>query len=182
MRHRSLTAISASALLAASTLVIASSSNAQPQDAAAPSNATPSGSFALSGDEARAYQLPDDVREVWSTTLRIDPSNGKLFYQVESIRDDSRPVRWMATYTGTKRRGFDSPCITTSVGSVRLVSDPAVTGQGFVIDAVNPAPDDGLSPAHGSGGPGAHGGSGTVCRLLTGEARPGRPGFLDVGP
>ena len=51
MRHRSLTAITASALLAASTLAIASTSNAQPQDAQA-SSPTYSGSFALSGEEA----------------------------------------------------------------------------------------------------------------------------------
>jgi bacillolysin len=44
----------------------------------------------------------------------------------------------LATYDGTYRRGVDSPCITTSTGSVQLVSDPAVTAQGFIVDAVNP--------------------------------------------
>ena len=183
MRHRSLTAISASALLAASTLVIASTSSAQPQDAKSPTATTHAGSFALSGDEARTYQLPTDVRETWSTTLpggrtqtryqqvvdgatvfggqvtlikdaagttqsvvgayfpglqagneknlakkdardavehrigtrgqwstelRIDPSNGRLFYQVESIRDDSRPVRWVNAGNGGILKAFDA--------------------------------------------------------------------------
>ncbi len=80
MRHRSFTAISASALLAASTLVIASTSSAQPQDAPTSSSAH-AGSFALSGAEARAYQLPDDVREVWSTT-RPDGRTQTRYQQV----------------------------------------------------------------------------------------------------
>ncbi len=56
-------------------------------------------------------------------------------YDYVYVKDANGTV--LATYTGTKRRGFDSPCIKTAVGSVQLVSDPAVTGQGFVIDAVN---------------------------------------------
>ena len=44
----------------------------------------------------------------------------------------------LETYTGTSRGAFDSPCITTQTGSVQLVTDAAVTGQGFIIDAVNP--------------------------------------------
>jgi Zn-dependent metalloprotease len=182
MRHRSLTAISASVLLAASTFAIASTSSAQPQDAAAPST-TYSGSFALSGEDARGYELPADVQKVWSATrpdgttqtryqqvvdgatvfggqvtlikdaggttrsvvgayfpglepanskrlskrdaraevehregthgrwsteLRIDPSNAKLFYQVESIRGDSRPVRWVNAGNGNVLKSFDA--------------------------------------------------------------------------
>jgi bacillolysin len=44
----------------------------------------------------------------------------------------------LATYTGTFRRGATSPCITTSTGSVQFTSDPAVVGQGFIVDAVVP--------------------------------------------
>jgi bacillolysin len=44
----------------------------------------------------------------------------------------------LATYTGTARRGFDSPCIPTSTGSIQMVTDPAVDGQGFIVDAVTP--------------------------------------------
>ncbi|MGZ8736412.1 MAG: M4 family metallopeptidase [Nocardioides sp.] len=175
-------AISASALLAASTLVITSSSSAQPQDAktTAPTYA---GSFALSGDEAAAFRLPEDVEQTWTTTLpggrtqtryqqmvgnasvfggqvtvikdaagttqsvigayfpglaprndkdlakkdarevaqehvgnrgdwstqlRLDPRTGKLFYEVESIRDDSRPVQWVNADTGKTLKSFDA--------------------------------------------------------------------------
>jgi Zn-dependent metalloprotease len=43
----------------------------------------------------------------------------------------------VATYTG-QLGAFDSPCITTPASSVRLVTDPAVTGQGFVISGTVP--------------------------------------------
>jgi Zn-dependent metalloprotease len=183
MRHRSFTAISASALLAASTLVIASTSSAQPQDAKAPSATTYAGSFAISGDEAAAYRLPDGVRQEWSTALpggrtqtryqqmvgnasvfggqvtvikdaagttesvigayfpglaatndknldkseardvaeekvgergdwsnelRIDPATGRLFFEVSSIRDASRPVRWVNADTGNVLKAFNA--------------------------------------------------------------------------
>jgi Zn-dependent metalloprotease len=42
----------------------------------------------------------------------------------------------LARYTGLHRRGATSPCISTSTGSVRLVTDPAVVAQGFIVDAV----------------------------------------------
>ena len=42
------------------------------------------------------------------------------------------------TYTGTVAGGFDSSCVPTSTGSVQMVSDPGVTGQGFTIDSVTP--------------------------------------------
>jgi len=42
----------------------------------------------------------------------------------------------LATYTGLNRRGATSPCISTSTGSVRLLTDPAVVAQGFIVDAV----------------------------------------------
>ena len=184
MRYRSIMAISASALLAASTLATATTSNAQPQDAAKDSGATsqPAGSFALSGQDARDFRLPEDVRQEWRTTLpggltqtryqqmvdgasvfggqitvlegasgtesvvgayfpglepsnskrldkgnareavenrigtrgqwsnelRIDPRNGRLFFQVESIRDDSRPIRWVNAANGNIVKAFDA--------------------------------------------------------------------------
>ncbi len=43
----------------------------------------------------------------------------------------------LAKYDGTHPLGQTSPCITTSVGSVRLVSDPGVTDQGFHVDSVS---------------------------------------------
>jgi hypothetical protein len=44
----------------------------------------------------------------------------------------------LATYTGTATEEFDSPCISTSTGAVQMTSDPAVKGQGFIIDSVTP--------------------------------------------
>lgn len=41
-------------------------------------------------------------------------------------------------YTGLFRRGATSPCIPTSTGSVRLVTDSSVVAQGFIVDAVTP--------------------------------------------
>ncbi len=69
MRYRSVTAISASLLLGVSTVVMATTSSAQPQDASRPAATSTAGSFALSGAEAAAYRLPDDVTKVWSSTL-----------------------------------------------------------------------------------------------------------------
>ncbi len=40
------------------------------------------------------------VRGDWDNTLRIDPRNGRLFFEVESIRDASRPVRWVNADNG----------------------------------------------------------------------------------
>ena len=42
----------------------------------------------------------------------------------------------LATYTGTVHHPITSPCIPTSTGSVQFTSDPAVTAQGFTVDAV----------------------------------------------
>ena len=58
-------------------------------------------------------------------------------YDYVYVKDAGGTV--LATYTGTvKRPSFDSPCIPTSTGSIQMVTDPAVTGQGFTVDAVTP--------------------------------------------
>ncbi len=44
----------------------------------------------------------------------------------------------LARYDGPHPLGQTSPCIGTSVGSVRLVTDAAVVDQGFHVDSVNP--------------------------------------------
>lgn len=44
----------------------------------------------------------------------------------------------VARYTGTFRRGVTTPCITTSVSNVRLLTDGSVVGEGFVVDAAVP--------------------------------------------
>ncbi|HET7328384.1 MAG TPA: hypothetical protein VFJ14_13985, partial [Nocardioidaceae bacterium] len=68
MRHRALTAISASAVLALSTLAIASTSSAQPSDAPS-SDTSYSGSFALSGDKAAEFVLPEHMKKVHTQTF-----------------------------------------------------------------------------------------------------------------
>jgi hypothetical protein len=57
-------------------------------------------------------------------------------YDYLYLRDGNGQL--LETYTGTALTEFDSPCITTPTASVQLVTDPAVTGQGFTIDAVKP--------------------------------------------
>jgi bacillolysin len=191
MRYRSVTAISASLLLGASSLVLATTSNAQPQDASRPAATSTAGSFALGGAEAAAYRLPDDVTKVWSTTLpggltqtryqqyvgnasvfggqvtviedasgaqqavvgahfpglvaanskdltrgkardivedrigargewsstlRIDPRSGKTFFEVDSIRAASRPVRWVNAENGNILKAYDAVAHGEGVG------------------------------------------------------------------
>ena len=40
--------------------------------------------------------------------LRLDPKTGRLFYEVESIRDDSRPVRWLDATSGSTLKAYDA--------------------------------------------------------------------------
>lgn len=215
MRHRSLTAISVSTLLAVSTLVIAQPSNAQPQDATTSVAPSPSGSFALSGAAARGYTLPDDVvqtwsvtlpdgatqtryqqmvgdasvfggqitliqdasgdtesvvgayfpglepanakklsksqarnaaehrvgtRGQWSTELRIDPADGKQFYEVSSIRDDSRPVRWINAGNGNVTKSFDALAEGEGIGvkgdSKSILTSPNGSG-GYALSSAD---------------------------------------------
>lgn len=44
----------------------------------------------------------------WRTTLRLDPATASLFYEVQSLRGDSRPVRWIDAHSGAIRRSFDA--------------------------------------------------------------------------
>ena len=185
MHYRSLIAMSAAAALAAgTTLVTAGASSAvDTPRAAQAAKEQPSGSFAFSGAAAAKFRLPNDVRELRSTTfpdgrtqtryqqmvgkaavfggqitviedtageaesvigayfpglsprntvrltkaearekfvnraggggqidndLRLDPKTGRLFYEVESIRDDSRPVRWLDATSGSTLKAYDA--------------------------------------------------------------------------
>ncbi len=196
MRSRSLPAITASALLVATAaLATASSSSAAPVRTAAPAakagTTTPAGSFALSGADAAAYVVPDDVTRVWSATrpdgttqtryqqrvsgaavlggqvtvlrnsagratsvvgayfpglrpstsatvgkakargivqrsigargtfrnqLQINPRTGRLFYEVQSLRADQRPVRWVDAATGRITKSYDGLTEGTGIG------------------------------------------------------------------
>ncbi|MGH3333043.1 MAG: M4 family metallopeptidase [Nocardioidaceae bacterium] len=60
----------------------------------------------------------------------------ELDYDYVYVKDANGNL--LNTYTGTIAGGFDSACIPTSTGSVQMVTDPAVTGQGFTIDSVTP--------------------------------------------
>ena len=183
MRYRSVIAISASSLLAASLLVTTTTSSAQPQDASKKDGSSYAGSFAIGGEQAAAYTVPGDVRQVWShslpggltqtryqqyvgnasvfggqvtviedaagtkqsvigahfpglaavndkdltkgkarnvvegkigargdwdNTLRIDPRSGRLFFEVEAIRDASRPERWVNADNGNVIKSFEA--------------------------------------------------------------------------
>ena len=158
---------------------------------ATPKAVSPSGSFALSGDDAAAYRLPADVKAVhtlklpgdrtqtryqqyvdgaavaggqvtvirsasgvaqsvvgahvdglaaanrkvltgakarevvrgkigarghWSTEYQIDPRNGRAFFAVESIRGDSRPIRWVDAQTGKVVKAYDALAHGTGTG------------------------------------------------------------------
>ena len=59
----------------------------------------------------------------------------ELDYDYVYVKDANGNV--LNTYTGTIPGGFTSACIPTSTGSVQMVTDPAVVGQGFTIDSVS---------------------------------------------
>jgi bacillolysin len=44
----------------------------------------------------------------FDNSLRLDPRTGRLFYQVESIRRDARPVRWIDATSGETIKAFDA--------------------------------------------------------------------------
>jgi bacillolysin len=48
------------------------------------------------------------LRGDWSTTLRLDPRTGKLFYEVSSVRASSRPVRWINAQNGRTMKAFNA--------------------------------------------------------------------------
>ncbi len=52
----------------------------------------------------------------FDSTLRLDPKTGRLFYQVQSIRDDERPVRWVDATTGETVKAFDAVAEGEGVG------------------------------------------------------------------
>ena len=215
MRYRSVIAISASSLLAASLLVTTTTSSAQPQDASKKDGSSYAGSFAIGGEQAAAYTVPGDVRQVWShslpggltqtryqqyvgnasvfggqvtviedaagtkqsvigahfpglapvndkdltkgraravvvgkigvrgdwdNTLRIDPRSGRLFFEVEAIRDASRPVRWVNADNGNviKSLGARAHGVGNGVKKVRktvLTRRDAVSGR---VEMVSP--------------------------------------------
>lgn len=57
-------------------------------------------------------------------------------YDYVYVRDGDDNV--IATYTGLYRKGVTTPCITTPIAKVNLVTDPGVVDRGFTVDAVVP--------------------------------------------
>ena len=82
MRSRSVLAISASALLATSTVLVPASAStaAQERTAVTPTASKYSGSFAISGASAASYVVPGDVRQVW-TSRRPDGTTQTRYQQ-----------------------------------------------------------------------------------------------------
>ncbi len=69
-------------------------------------------------------------------TLHFDQLETEAGYDYVIITDGNGTE--LARYDGTHPLGQTTPCIHTSVASVRLLSDPGVVDQGFHVDAVNP--------------------------------------------
>ena len=44
----------------------------------------------------------------WRDVLRINPRTARMFYEVQSIRDAGRPVRWIDAATGATTRAFNA--------------------------------------------------------------------------
>ncbi len=74
----------------------------------------------------------------WRTTLRLDPATASLFYEVQSLRADSRPVRWIDAGNGAVRKAFDALAEgdgTGVKGDVKSVDSRPASGGGFELVA-----------------------------------------------
>ncbi len=88
---------------------------------------------------ARARQAVE--REIgsggrWRTQLRLDPATGARFYEVQSLRDDSRPVRWIDAATGGVRKAFDAIVHGDGIGvkgDTKTVDSRPKSGGGFEL-------------------------------------------------
>jgi Zn-dependent metalloprotease len=72
----------------------------------------------------------------WRTTLRLDPATASLFYEVQSLRADSRPVRWIDASSGAVRKAFDALAHgdgTGVKGDVKTVDSRPASGGGFEL-------------------------------------------------
>jgi bacillolysin len=72
----------------------------------------------------------------WRSTLRLDPATASLFYEVQSLRADSRPVRWIDAATGAVRKAFDAIAHGDGVGvkgDAKSVDSRPASGGGFEL-------------------------------------------------
>jgi bacillolysin len=68
----------------------------------------PKNSASLSKKEARdRVEAEIGTRGQWNNQLRIQPRNGRLFYEVESIPAAHRPVRWVDAGSGRTLKSLD---------------------------------------------------------------------------
>jgi bacillolysin len=76
----------------------------------------------------------------WLTTLRIDPANARLFYEVQSLRDASRPVRWVDAGNGQIRKAFNALTDGDGIGvknDTKTVDSRPAAGGGFELTSTD---------------------------------------------
>ncbi len=78
----------------------------------------PRNQVTVSKTEARGV-VEDKIgtRGSFRNQLRLDPRTGRFFYQVQSLRDGQRPVRWVDASTGQVTKAFDALAEGTVWGS-----------------------------------------------------------------
>ncbi len=68
----------------------------------------PENPISVSKREARQqYARVSGARGDFDNVLRLDPRTGRLFYEVQSIRSDERPVRWIDASSGETIKQYD---------------------------------------------------------------------------
>jgi bacillolysin len=97
----------------------------------------PKNSAALSKGQARGIaQRELGPGGQWRTALRIDPATASLFYEVQSLRSDSRPVRWIDAGNGAVRNAFDAVAHGDGLGvkgDTKSVDSRPLAGGGFEL-------------------------------------------------
>ena len=75
----------------------------------------------------------------WRTELQIDPTTARLFYEVQSLRSDTRPVRWIDAGNGNVRKSFNAIADGDGIGikndEKSVDSRPAANGGFELISA-----------------------------------------------
>jgi bacillolysin len=72
----------------------------------------------------------------WRSTLRLDPATASLFYEVQSLRPDSRPVRWIDASSGAVRKAYDAIAHGDGIGvkgDTKTVDSRPASGGGFEL-------------------------------------------------
>jgi bacillolysin len=97
----------------------------------------PKNTASISKGQARAIVEREIGRGgQWRTTLRLDPATASLFYEVQSLRADSRPVRWIDGTSGAVRKSFDAVAEGDGIGvkgDTKSVDSRPASGGGFEL-------------------------------------------------